>query len=624
MQSQKNLFGETISKEKIPNRYGCSGKVTFKPYSQDQEFLLPKRLSDFVEAGHIACLISSIIDQMDTSFILKTYKGGGTSSYDPKMMLKVWILGFVSRIYSSRLLAKALRESLPFIWISGNQTPDFRTLNDFRLRLKEDIKKIFKKIVVYALEQGIIEGKDVFVDHSKTIANANKNKIVWKKQVEKQLQKIDAELDEFFSYIDELNELEDRNFGKKDLPEKERSGFDDTAVKKLVEKINKDFNEKKISRETAKAERKKVRRTKQLLDRKKQYKQKKDTLASRNSYSKTDIDAVAMMQKDKLTIRPAYNEGIAVENGIVLDYTISNNACDSVSFTDLMQGTVDNLNGKTPETTTGDGAYGTEENMNYLDTNNIGNYLKHNTFHREKKRSWKDKRPLLEDLKYNAEKDEFDCDCGAKLVLEKELEETTATGYCRKMKRYKTIKEHTPDCPVQKKRKTKNGMLTLDVSWNAERLKKQARENLNSPKGLELRKRRGNEVESVFGDEKMNRNKRRYHLRGLQKVLLEAGLYYIAHNLRKIHKHNQQAGTVMLQTPKIDPKSQTALSKTAFQLKTRNADDILNVHSVLVRKTVDHQPENLLEISDFRSLLPYRWPEFLDGSHRFLSKTIAF
>ena len=58
-------------------------------------------------------------------------------------------------------------------------------------------------------------------------------------------------------------------------------------------------------------------------------------------------------------------------------------------------------------------------------------------------------------------------------------------------------------------------------------------------KGVELRKRRGNEVESVFGDQKLNKLKRRYHLRGMPKVKIEAGLYYAAHNMRRIHKINQ-------------------------------------------------------------------------------------
>jgi len=213
-------------------------KIIFKPYCQDQQFLLPKNIDDFVAPGHIARLISAIIDNMDVQHIIDTYKGGGTSSYNPKMLLKSWILGFSNRIYSCRLVAKALRENLPFIWISGNQTPDFRTLNNFRLRLKDEIKNIFKEIVLYALNMGIIEGKDVFIDHTKNEANANRHKIVWSKQIEKQTKNIDAELDELFRYIDEINENEDTTFGNNDLPEMERNGFNDEKVQEIIDKIN--------------------------------------------------------------------------------------------------------------------------------------------------------------------------------------------------------------------------------------------------------------------------------------------------------------------------------------------------------------------------------------------------
>ncbi|PIN72686.1 hypothetical protein COV22_02585, partial [Candidatus Woesearchaeota archaeon CG10_big_fil_rev_8_21_14_0_10_47_5] len=73
-------------------------KAVFKPYSQDQQFLLPKNIDDFIGPGHIARLVSAIIDRMEIRFVIDTYKGGGTSSYDPRMMLKTWILGFINRV----------------------------------------------------------------------------------------------------------------------------------------------------------------------------------------------------------------------------------------------------------------------------------------------------------------------------------------------------------------------------------------------------------------------------------------------------------------------------------------------------------------------------------------------
>ena len=540
--SQKESQSTLDGKNSIPlddlNIRKSHEKIVFKPYSQNQDFLLPKRLIDFINPSHIAFLISQIIDSMDLTFVIETYKGGGTSSYEPRMLLKVWILGFVNRVYSCRLLAKSLRESLPFIWISGNQTPDFHTLNNFRLRLKDDIKKIFKHIVVYALKSGLIEGKDVFVDHSKITANANKHKMVWRKQVEKQLVRIDAELDELFSYIDDLNEQENRSFHEKDLPEMDREGFEKEKVQDLIDKINLDFKQDKINRDTAREERKKVRRTKELLDSKQQYQEKKKILGKRNSYSKTDNDAVAMMMKDKLTIRPGYNEGIAVENGLVLNYIVSDNCADNVSFIPLMEGVIDNLD-KTPENTDADSAYGNEENHVFLEKKGSNNFLKYNLYHKEKSNAWKTKKIRLQDFTYDKDNNEFICPNKNKLVFITNKEEITKTGYKRIISSYQCKEGTCKYCRLKKKclsQKNSTNTRTLQLSWLAQRLKEQAKNNLDSEKGKELRKRRANEVESIFGDEKLNKLKRRYHLRGLKKVSLEAGVYYISHNLRRIHK----------------------------------------------------------------------------------------
>ena len=198
------------------------------------------------------------------------------------------------------------------------------------------MKVIFKEIVQYGFAAGIIDGKDVFVDHTKKAANANRYKVVWRKQVEKQSKNIDEELDKLFDYVDQLNNEEAEVFGNKDLPEQERTGFDKEQVKKIVERINEQMKNGKLSLEKGREAKKNVRRAKELVEKKQEYKNKKAILGNRNSYSKTDTGAVAMMMKDKLTIRPAYNEGVVVENGFVLGYVISNNCADNVSFKSLM------------------------------------------------------------------------------------------------------------------------------------------------------------------------------------------------------------------------------------------------------------------------------------------------
>lgn len=507
-------------------------KIVFKSYSQNQDFLLPKSLHEFVEPGHIARLISNIIDEMDINHIIETYKGGGTSAFNPRMLLKDWILGFVNKIYSCRMLAKELRENLTFIWISGNQKPDFRTLNNFRLRLKDDIKSVFKQIVQYGIQEGIIEGKDVFIDHTKRSANANKHKVVWKNQVYNQSRKIDEELDKLFDHIDKINADEEKVFGNKDLPEQERKGFDKEKIKKIVEKINKQLKCKKISKEQAREEKKQLNRAIELLDRKINYKQKREILGDRNSYSRTDTEAVAMLMKDKLTVRPAYNEGIAVEKGFVVDYEVSNKVSDSVNFVPLMKGAISNLD-RLPENVNADAAYGNEENWSFLQKHGIKNFLKYGLYRKEKSKKWRAEKLRFDDFVYDKEKDEFVCKNNKRLSLVDRFEEVTRTGYIRTINQYQAPEGACINCPFRALC-TKSKARTLELSWKGELLKQQARENLESEKGKELRKRRGNEIESVFGDGKLNKSKDRYLLRGLSKVNIEAGLYYISHNLRKI------------------------------------------------------------------------------------------
>ena len=125
-------------------------KASFKEYNYSQGELFPANICDWIPLNHIVRIVDKIIEQIDLSPVIETYKGGGCSSFHPKMMLKVIVYAYCEKIYSCRKIAKALKENINFIWISAHQTPDFRTINRFRLRLKKQIKKIFFKIISLA------------------------------------------------------------------------------------------------------------------------------------------------------------------------------------------------------------------------------------------------------------------------------------------------------------------------------------------------------------------------------------------------------------------------------------------------------------------------------------------
>lgn len=530
---EKKLFNDEEMRN-IMQEITIKKKVVFKEYSTDQSFIFPHSSDDYISKDHIARLINVIIDRMDISFIINTYNGGGTSSYSPRMLLKVWILGFIYRIYTSRPLAKALRENIAFIWISGHQTVDFRTLNNFRLRLKDDIKKVFKQIVMLGIELGIISGKNVFVDHTKLEANSNKHKIVWKKQVDKRLDNIDSELDKLFEYIDNLNVDDDKKYGDDENDSNKIEDFSKEQIDNIIEKINTNIKSETIDRESGKEIKKKLRRTKELIDKKKEYSQKIDILNGRNSFSKTDNDSVGMMQKDKVNIKPSYNEGIATEQNFILDYIDSQNAGDNVSFKELMDGVIDNT-GVIPENAHADSAYGTEENSEYLKEKGIKNYLKFSTFVSENSRKWHRDKIRKEDFLYDAENDCYICFNREELHFERIKKVVSSTGFESKLKIYKAKEESCKNCKFKQYCTLKSSSREIQMNENYEKHKEEMRKNLKSDNGIKLRKKRGNEVESTFGHRKYNDKFYRFNLRGLEKIKIESGLYYCSYNLKKVY-----------------------------------------------------------------------------------------
>ena len=124
-------------------------KIVFKELTSNQNVLFPVSLSEKIASNHPVRVVNSVVDALDISSLLRAYKGGGTSSYHPRMMLKVLFYAYLNNIYSCRKIEKALQENIHFMWLSGNSTPDFRTINDFRgKRLKENIKSLFSAIVL--------------------------------------------------------------------------------------------------------------------------------------------------------------------------------------------------------------------------------------------------------------------------------------------------------------------------------------------------------------------------------------------------------------------------------------------------------------------------------------------
>ncbi|MFC3798282.1 transposase, partial [Cohnella sp. GCM10012308] len=155
-------------------------------YSMDQ-LCLPMDLETDIPENHLVRVVNSAVNRLSDRLFDAAYPGGGRHSYHPKMLTKVIIFAYTQRLYSSRQIAKAVRENIMFMWLAGRQQPDFRTINRFRSeRMKDVLEQIFTAVLELLVEEKYVQLEHYFVDGTKIEANANRYSFVWKKAVVKQ------------------------------------------------------------------------------------------------------------------------------------------------------------------------------------------------------------------------------------------------------------------------------------------------------------------------------------------------------------------------------------------------------------------------------------------------------
>lgn len=513
------------------------GKIVFKPYEQGQLSALPPSYEELIPSGHLVRVVNQVIENMKLGPLLNQYKGGGTSSYHPKMLLKVIIYAYTQKLYSSRTIAKALRENVHFMWLSGGNHPDFRTINRFRSsRLKKVIEKIFSELVIFLEEEGLIKFENYFLDGTKLEANANKYSWVWKKNAKRYKAGIEEKIKHLLQEIEDTNQAEEDDYGDRDLEELgEESEITEKKLEEAVKKIDKELSDKPGNKDLKKARK---RLTENYIPRYEKYKKQEEKLGGRNSYSKTDEGSTFMRMKEDIMqngqLKPAYNIQMGTENQFVLGWSIHQKPADTSVMIPHLEEIKKNL-GKLPGAVIADAGYGSEENYEYLEGENKEAYVKYNYFYIEQKRKPKINNYHRNNLKYDKEKDRFLCPVGKPMNYKETQRYKTDSGYETERRIYEA--DQCRGCTERINCHKGNGNRRIQISFRLEELKSKARDKLLSEKGKKLRSQRGVDVETVFGQIKHNMQFKRFLLRGLNKVNIEYGLLCYAHNLKKLCAH---------------------------------------------------------------------------------------
>ncbi len=518
-------------------------KPKFIEYNQNQVMLLPPSIEEIIPGQHIVRTVNRVIDTMDIEALINTYKGGGRSSYDPLMLLKVLIYAYVMRTYSSRRIAKALREDINFMWISGMQRPDFRTINNFRSgRLKGVIDQVFSSMVIFLTDNKYIKLENYFVDGTKIEADANRHSHVWSKNTRRYKAMTIKKVKDLLKEIERINQEEDKKYGEKDLEELgEDTEINSEKIEEQVKKLNKiirQIGEKTKENKKDKNIGKKNRKLKsavnklnnKYLPKLRKYEGQEKIEGPRSSYSKTDKDATFMRNKTKQLL-PGYNVIIGTEEQIIVNYSLHQKSSETDKFIPHMNKLKKTTKGKNPDKVIGDGTFGSDENYNFLRREKIGSYLKYPGFYQEVTGKAQKKRFGKINFIYRKEEDKLYCPEGRGMDLNRVEEQVTENGY-KQIKRI--YKGDCRGCKYISFCSKSPGGRTVQINQKLEKHKLQAKKNLCSSTGIELRKKRNVDVETVFGDIKQNQGFRRFNLRGLEKVNAEFGLVAMAHNIKKV------------------------------------------------------------------------------------------
>lgn len=467
----------------------------FKEYNQRQILLLPPDISQMVPEEHLARVINDVVDRLEINTLTKQYNETGQHSFHPRMLLKVLFYGYATGIRSSRKIAKKLEEDVIYMWLSGMQKPDFRTIALFRQKRLKQIKAIFVEIANICLELGLTKIGRLYIDGTKIEANASGHKMIYAKALEKRQKQIEHKIQQVLDEVEKNDEIEDDKYhGKKG-----------EAIPKNL--------------------RKEANRLKKLEQAAKRVKEQKELLKQRSNYSKTDKEANLMKMKRDY-IYPGYNMQLTTNNQVILDYEASNKCNDM----DLLKPQVEEIKAnyrQKPKQVIADSGYSTESNHLYLNKEGIQAIIPYQSLEKENSKAYREDKYRRGNFHYDKKRDIVICPEGNPMQL----------VYKGRNNRGQYIKKfQTTACPWCLGREfcTPGEYRGYEYRPRWERIRQKIREKMSQPKFKKIYKRRKMDVEAVIGNIKHNLGFKKYLLRGLEKVNIETGLIATAHNLVKI------------------------------------------------------------------------------------------
>jgi transposase len=147
----------------------------FRPVDRETGFLLPPSVDEWLPEKHLARFVVEVVESLDLRAMSGSYRGSGSASYHPEVLLGLLIYGYATGVFSSRKLERATYDSVAFRFIAANQHPDHDTIAAFRKRFLKEIEALFVRVLMLAREMGVLKMGTVALDGTKIHANASRH-----------------------------------------------------------------------------------------------------------------------------------------------------------------------------------------------------------------------------------------------------------------------------------------------------------------------------------------------------------------------------------------------------------------------------------------------------------------
>jgi transposase len=483
-----------------------------RPYDQNQQFLLPPSLNEWISQDNQTRIFSEVVDRLDISGF-QEIKLEGRPRFDTRMMLKILIWGYANGIRASRKIAKKVHTDIEFMWLSGLERPDFRTICLFRKANLDKLTYLFSQVILLAKGLKLIRLGLIALDGTKVRASASVDTFKKVTDWENELKQIQEEVSRILSEAEAADVKDDAQYGA------DKRG--DEIPKELEES---ESRKQKIA---------------DLLNKLNGQKEGDDRVSS------TDPEAKFMHHKNGSM--PAYNCELAVtKNQIIVHSDVTTEPADTNQLKPALDGIEENC-GRIPKRLLADAGFNSGSNCRELEDRKIDGYIPESSEENIGKDLKRDTGLYTKEVfKYDETKDCYICPAGE--VLEVVNRSHRRTKYSEKW-----INTYSPEagkclrceqkvkCTVSNRRKISRG------EFEAEQVR--MRQKLKTEAGRTIYKKRKTLVEPVIGQIKTIGGFIHFLLRGLWGVQIEWKWATIAHNLLKITRKIMSGERTLLPVP---------------------------------------------------------------------------